>query len=269
MRRAFKEKVVVITGAAGGLGAALSRRFAVAGAKLGLLDLNEMAVLGLARDLRLQGAECVALGLDVTDEQACRAALSLIADRLGGIDVMINNAGITHRSAFAHTRTYVFRKVMEVNLFGSIYCAQAALESLRSRKGQIIVISSIAGFSPLLGRTGYAASKHALHGLFESLRVELRRDGVGVLMVCPGFTRTNISHSALDGDGGITDHPQSTVGKAAAPGDVAEAIYRAAEKNKRLLVLSTVGKLTRLMMKFSPALYERMMAYSLRSELER
>ncbi len=133
----------------------------------------------------------------------------------------------------------------------------------------IIVISSVAGFAPLLGRTGYSASKHALHGLFDSLRAELSGTGVGVLLVCPGFTATNIDKSALDADGRPTTHPQSKVGQVAKPANVAEAVLRAAEQNRRLLVLSRVGRLSRLISKLYPALYERLMIRSVRSELER
>ena len=268
-RRDFSDKVVVITGAAGGMGRALSRRFGQAGARLALLDLDPEAVREFARELEAESIECMALGLDVSDEAACRRAMDAVAERLGRMDVLINNAGITHRSAFSKTEAAVYRRVMNVNFFGSLYCTQAALNRLIETRGLIITISSIAGFAPLLGRTGYAASKHALHGLFDSLRAELYEAGVGVLIVCPGFTSTNIDKNALDGDGSLTSHPQSTVGKAASPESVAQAIYRAAVRNKRLLVLSTVGRLTRLLTRLCPSLYERIMARSLRSELER
>lgn len=268
-RRDFRGKTVVITGAAGGMGRALAQRFARAGARLALLDLRQDQTDELARELRAGGAECLGLACDVTREDDCRLALAEAAGRLGAVDVLINNAGVTHRSAFAQTEASVFRRVMEVNFFGSLYCAQAALDDLVQRRGLIIVISSLAGFSPLLGRTGYAASKHALHGLFESLRCELKERGVGVLMVCPGFTATGISVNALDGDGRVTRRPQSTVGRLAAPEDVARAVLRAAERDRRLLVLSPVGKLTRLMTRVSPGLYERLMTRSLASELQR
>lgn len=268
-KRDFRDKVIVITGAAGGMGRALSRRFGQAGARLALLDLDPKAVQEFARELETESIECMAIGLDASDEAACRRSIAAVAERFGRVDVLINNAGITHRSAFANTEATVYRRVMDVNFFGSLYCTQAALSHLVESRGLIITISSIAGFAPLLGRTGYAASKHALHGLFDSLRTELFETGVGVLIVCPGFTSTNIDKNALDGDGRLTRHPQSTVGKAATPESVAHAVYAAAVRNKRLLVLSTVGRLTRLLTRVCPALYERIMARSLRSELER
>ncbi len=263
----FRDKIVVVTGATGGMGRALCRRFGQAGAKIALLDLHLEVLEIFARELENTGIQALALPCDVTDETVCRAAMQKIVERFGGIDVLINNAGITHRSAFEKTQVQVFRKVMEVNFFGALHCTQAALPALLASRGMIIVMSSIAGFSPLFGRSGYSASKHALHGLFESLRTELGDKGVRAMMVCPGFTATNIDKNALDGDGRPTIHPRSTTGKIATPEEVADAIYLAAVKNKRLLVLSRVGKLAYFVSKFFPAYYERAMARRLRHEL--
>ncbi len=267
--RGFGGKTVLISGAAGGLGQALGRRFGRAGARLGLLDLDAGGLERLERELRQDNVESLALPGDVTDEDGCREAVSRLVERYGSLDALVNCAGLTHRSAFALTSTAVFRKVMEVNFFGSLLCTRAALPHLLQSRGLIVVISSVAGFAPLYGRTGYAASKHALHGLFDSLRSELRDTGVGVLIVCPGFVDTQLSRRALDGDGTPTTHPRSTVGRLATPAGVAEAVFRAAERDRRLLVLSAVGRLTRLITRLSPALYDRLMARSLKSELRR
>ena len=268
-RRDFRDRVVVITGAAGGMGRALSRRFGQAGARLGLTDMDRQGVEALAEELTAEGMNCFGIGLDVTDEAACHRTMALVVERYKYLDVLINNAGITHRSAFESTESGVYRRVMAVNYFGSLYCTQAALNYIVERRGLIIVTSSIAGFAPLLGRTGYVASKYALHGLFDSLRAELLAKGVGVTIVCPGFTATNINKNALDGDGSVTSHPQSTVGTRASPESVADAVFRAAVHNKRLVVLSAVGRLTRLLTRVFPGFYERKMASALRSELDR
>ncbi len=269
VKRDFRDKVVLISGAAGGLGSAFARRFAIAGARLALLDLDLTQTQALAAELEAAGGEALALACDVTDPQACRSAVEEVVSLWGGVDLLINNAGVTHRSAFRDTEPAVYRQVMEVNYFGSLNLTQAALDSLLQRKGLILVISSVAGFAPLYGRTGYAAAKHALHGLFDSLRSELLDSGVDVTLVCPGFTATGIAFNALDGDGQVTSHKQSTVGRVATPEEVADAVYGAAVKGKRLLVLSKVGKLTRLVHKLAPGLYEKLQARSLRSELER
>jgi len=265
----FKNKVVVITGATGGMGRALCRQFGRAGAKIALLDLHRETLETFARELNQTGIQTLALPCDVTKEPACASAMQNIIATFGGIDVLINNAGLTQRSAFEKTQSSVFRKVMDVNFLGALHCTQAALPALIKNHGLIIVMSSIAGFSPLYGRSGYSASKYALHGLFESLRCELKAQGVHVMMVCPGFTATDIEKNALDGDGHPTMHPRSTTGKIAAPDEVAEAIYLAAKQKKRLLVLSTMGKLAYLLAKFFPALYEKMMTQRLQQELQR
>ena len=265
----YRNKVVVITGAAGGLGSAMAERFARAGALLALLDIRLDAVQALADKLQPQCRQAMALECDITDPDQCRRAMETIAAHFGRIDVLINNAGITHRSAFAETEVQVFRKVMDVNFFGALYCTRFAIPSLRQHRGQIIVISSVAGFAPLYGRSGYAASKHALHGLFDTLRAELKESGVQVMLVCPGFTATGIEHRALDADGSITRHPRSTTGRIAQPDEVAEAVFRAAERGKRLLVLSRVGKLSYWLTRFWPALYERLMIRRLQQELQR
>ncbi|MEK7729977.1 MAG: SDR family oxidoreductase [candidate division KSB1 bacterium] len=269
MKASFQNKVVVITGATGGMGRALSWRFGRAGAKLGLLDLQREPVEALAKELQQADIPACGYACDVREEHACHAAIQTVKVHFGGIDVLINNAGITQRSAFAQTESDVFRRVMNVNFFGALYCTQAALPALMQSQGTIIVMSSIAGFSPLFGRSGYSASKYALHGLFESLRTEVRDSGVHVMMVCPGFTATGIEKNALGGDGQPATQPRSTTGRIATPEEVAEAIYRAACKRKRLLVLSRVGKLAYWVSRFMPALYERVMRNRLRQELQR
>ena len=263
----MQDKVVVITGATGGMGRALSWHFGRAGAKLGLLDVQREALENFAHELQHEAIRVHTCVCDVTHEQACHAAMQSVSSHFGRIDILINNAGITQRSAFSHTQSEVFQRVMNVNFFGALYCTQAALPALVESRGTIIVMSSIAGFSPLFGRSGYSASKHALHGLFESLRTEMREAGVHVMMVCPGFTATGIEKNALGADGRPATQPRSTTGKIAQPEEVATAIYRAAQKRKRMLVLSRVGKLAYWISRFAPALYERLMHKRLRHEL--
>jgi NAD(P)-dependent dehydrogenase (short-subunit alcohol dehydrogenase family) len=269
IRRDFAGRSVVVTGAAGGMGLAFARRFGRAGARVALLDVRAEAVEAAAGQLAAAGMDVLPLACDVSDPGSVVTAMDRVLEHFGGVDVLINNAGISARAAFGETRLSVFHRVMGVNFFGALYATKAALGSLKRRRGLIITISSLAGFSPLLGRTAYAASKHALHGLFDSLRSELRGTVVGVLVVCPGFTATAIGASALDGDGSITRHPQITVGRPASPHAVAEQVFQAARKNKRFLVLTPVGRLTRLVNKLSPRLYECLMARSVRAELER
>lgn len=262
----FKRKVVVITGAAGGIGRALSSRFAAAGAHLLLLDILKPQLDALAQQFNHLGGQVMALPCDVTDEQAVQAAMQKANHHFGGIDVLINNAGITHRSTFADTEVAVFRRIMDVNFFGALNCTRAALPSIRERQGMIITLSSLAGVSPQLWRSGYSASKHALHGLFESLRVELEEEGVPVhvMMVCPGFTATDINKNALQGDGTPARDRGVLVGRVASPATVADCIYRGALKRKRLLVLSNVNRLARVLARLFPKRFERMMSQRFR-----
>jgi NAD(P)-dependent dehydrogenase (short-subunit alcohol dehydrogenase family) len=268
-RQPFANRVIVVTGAASGIGAAMCRKFGSEGSKIGLLDADVKEVNAREKELIDSGIDAFALSCDVTDERACADAIKRIIERYGGIDVLVNNAGITQRAAFVNTEISVYRRVMDVNFFGSVHCTKAAIESIIERKGIIIVTSSISGLTPTLGRTGYCASKHALHGFFATLRTELFDRGVHVMLVCPGFTKTNIQSRALDGDGSITTHPQSYVGKQGTPESVAEAVYSAAIKRRPLLVLSSIGKLSHLMYRIAPKRFERIMAKKLRDELLR
>jgi len=255
---------VAITGAASGIGRALARRYARAGARLALLDRDCAGLDALAAELAESGTEVVARECDVTRFEDCEAAFAAVAQRWGGVDVLINNAGITHFSSFADTDPAVVRRVMDVNFFGAVHCTKAALASLVQRRGLVIVLSSVAGFSPLAGRCAYAASKHALHGLFETLRSENRQRGLDVMLVCPGYTRTGIETRALGGDGGPRRARRTTTGRQAEPDEVADAIYRAALRRRRLLVLTPIGKAAWAISRVWPALFERLMLRSLR-----
>jgi short-subunit dehydrogenase len=139
---------------------------------------------------------------------------------------------------------------------------------LIANRGLIIAVSSIAGLAPLYGRSGYAASKHAMHGLFESLGAEVADKGVGVLMVCPSFVESGLEASTLGGDGKRISRPRSKVGRLGNPDDVAREVLKAARAGRRRLVLTPVGKTSALLSRIAPGLYERLMIRSLRSELD-
>ena len=162
----------------------------------------------------------------------------------------------------------VYRRVMEVIYFGAIHCTRAALPSLLGRGGQIIAISSVAGFAPVLGRTGYAGAKHAMIGFFSSLGAELRDRGVSVLVVTPGFGSTNIHANALGGDGERSTTPRSTAGKVISAEQAAAQIVRASERDQRRLAITPVAKASRISSTVGPGLYEWIMIRSLGSELE-
>ena len=252
-------RVVVITGAAGGIGAALARRFAADGARLALLDLDLERLEPLARDLTNGGAQAQPIACDVTSPAACRQAIEQVVARLGGVDVLVANAGITHLGRFSDTEVSVIQRVMDVNFFGSVNITKAALPALIQRRGRIVVMSSIAGIAPLATRTGYSASKHALHGFFESLRTELIRDGVSVTMVCPSFVRTGIGDRALGGDGGRPTIERTQMGTPAEPDDLADVVVDAVERRRRLVSPFRDARRAALVARFAPRLYDQVM----------
>ena len=267
-RRSFEGRTVLVTGAAGGLGRALAHRFAAASAHVVAVDRDAAGVDELARELVSSGHACLALGCDVTDADAVEAVVTETRRRFGGMDVLINNAGISHRSPLAQTRPEVIRRVMEVNFFGSVHFTQAALPQLLERSGMIIVVSSVAGFAPLVARTGYAASKHALHGFFESLRPEVAQSGMDVMLVCPSFISTGIERNALGADGGPVTHAQVVIGQRLTPEVAADRIFVAAGRRRRLLRIGRTADLAWWVSRIAPAAYERGMARRLRGEMK-
>jgi len=253
-------KTAVVTGAAHGIGAALVKRFARADHAVAVLDLDAAAAARVAERIREEGGNARSIRCDVTDRDDCRDAVAQVIDAWGGVDVLVNNAGITHVGLVRDTDVEVFRRVVEVNFFGAVHCTQAALPSLVSRKGCVVALSSVAGFAPLATRAGYVAAKHALQGFFETLRTEHLRDGLAVTVVCPSFVDTHIGDRAL-GAHGETAAPDARTGVAHAVGpDVAaEAIFRGVESRKRLVWVGREARWAWWVSHFAPRVYERMM----------
>ena len=268
MKAVFENKVAIITGGASGIGLAVCWELARQGAIIAMLDSDQPELKTQKQLFLKQGFNILTLFCDVTDEKSCKSSINEVINKYGQIDLLFNNAGITQRGLFEKTDISVFKKVMDVNFFGSLYCTKEALPSLIKTKGMIIVNESIAGVAPLLGRTGYSASKHALHGLFTSLRCELRHKGVHVMIVAPGFIRTNLQTRALGGDGNIATHAQTKIGKEDTPENVAKQIVNGMMKKKSILVLTLMGKIGYFVSRFSPMLYEHLMTRKFKKELD-
>lgn len=257
--RDLKGRAILVTGAAGGLGTALCRRYAKAGARIAALDLDAVKLATLAATLRAGGADVLAVPADITDAAACRSAVTTTLAHFGALDGLINNAGISHRSLLADTDPDVIRRVMEVNFFGAATLTRAALAQIVARRGFIVAISSVAGFSPLTGRTGYAASKHALHGFFDSLRSEVEGSGVGVTLVCPSFIRTGIGAAATDGSGEPVSSPRITTGGESSPEDIADRIFEAVRAGQKLLLPDATARKAWWLSRLAPGLYAMIM----------
>lgn len=270
MQRTFQNKVLIVTGASGNLGSAICKRFAQAGAKIAALDINQAALDKLQEQLKIDKIEVLPIVCDITDKNSCNAAAKQVLDKWGRIDGLANNAGITHIERFTKMDKTkdITRRVMEVNFFGAVNCTEAVLDQIRQNKGFFINISSVAGFAPLLGRTAYAASKHALHGFFESLRCELQEEGVHSLMVCPSFIQAPPeAANAASSEQNSIYQKKKTIGKSISAEDIAEDIFYYCTHNIPLLVSGKTGKMSYWLRRFLPSFYERMMIKKLRNEL--
>jgi NAD(P)-dependent dehydrogenase (short-subunit alcohol dehydrogenase family) len=250
---------VVITGAAHGLGAELALRFVRAGAAVALLDVDGEQAAARAEALAAGGNEVLGLSCDVTSLPDCRRAIGSVTESWGGVDVLVNNAGITHLGLVKDTEVEVLRRILEVNFFGAVNCTLAALSELLASRGRLVAVSSVAGFAPLASRAGYAASKHALEGFFESLRSEHLGDGLRVTLVRPSFIRTGIGDSALGPDGRPATASRSGVGHQVEPEAAAEVIFRGIEAGKRLVWVGREARISWWVSHLAPRIYERLM----------
>jgi short-subunit dehydrogenase len=251
----FKDKVVAITGGSEGIGKALIDALIPRGAKIATCGRNQDKLYNLQVQYSNQLLHSIVA--DVSRYDDCRNFIDSTIDTFGGIDILINNAGISMRSLVADADVDVLRKVMDINFFGTVYCTKLALNSILERKGDIVGVSSIAGYRGLPGRSGYSASKFAINGWLESLRTELLDTGVNVMWVCPGFTRSNIRNVALNSKGQAQGESPLNERSLMSSQECAAHIIRAIEKRKRTLVLSFNGKQTVFLNKLFPSLTDR------------
>ncbi len=252
-KETLKGKVVIITGASSGIGRALTLEMHRRGAHVVIGARSADKIRELEDQYTEETRRIVSLKTDVSVPAECQALVSKARDVFGRVDVLVNNAGISMRSLFRDTELGVIRKLMETNFWGTVNCTKFALPYLLESKGIVAGVSSIGGFKGLPGRTGYSASKFAIHGFLETLRIENLKNGLHVLIACPGFTASNIRNTALDGKGRMQgESPRDEAGMMPAE-EVARHISDAIEKRKRSLVLTTQGKMTVLMNRFFPA----------------
>ena len=238
----MKEKVVIITGASSGIGRALAYEFAKQGSKVVIGARSHDKLTEIAEDIKLKGGQVAFLQTDVSVEQDCKNLVLTAVEQFGKIDILINNAGISMRAVFEKTELVVLKKLMDVNFWGTVYCTKYALPYILRERGSIIGVSSIGGVKGLPGRTGYSASKFAMKGFLECLRIENMNKGLHVLIAYPGFTASNIRNSALSGDGSQQGESPRDENKMMSAEDVAIHIYRAIQKRKKKITLTFTGK---------------------------
>jgi len=252
----FKDKVVVVTGGTDGIGKALVDALINFGAKVATCGRHHDKLYQLQSEY--PSAHLHTMVADVSNENDCRRFIETTIKSFGGIDILINNAGISMRALLKEAKTEIIHKVMDINFYGSVNCTKYALDSIIARKGTIVGVSSIAGYRGLPGRSGYSASKFALQGWLEAIKTELRGDGVHVMWVCPGFTTSNIRNAALNKDGNSHGETPMDENKMMTAEACAVHILRAVRKKKRTLVLTFTGKRTVFMQKFFPKLADRL-----------
>ncbi|MDD4032850.1 MAG: SDR family oxidoreductase [Bacteroidales bacterium] len=254
----LKGKVVIVTGASSGIGLACVRALAKQGAKVVIAARSVDKLAQIEEELRNQGAEVLSVAVDVTSEEDCRMLVEKTVGRFGGIDVLINNAGISMRAMFVDLDLNVLKRLMDVNFWGAVYCTKYALPYILKNKGSVVGVSSIAGFKGLPARTGYSASKFALYGFLDTLRVEYLRQGLHVMVIAPGFTSSNIRRTALAADGSCQGESPREEGKMMSAEKVADYLIKGILRKKRTVILTAEGKAVMFLKSLFPALLDRL-----------
>ena len=255
----LNDKVVVITGASSGIGKALAIEFARRGANLVVAARQYVALCELTESLiREYGIQAVAVQCDVSVEDDCALLIKQSMLTFGRIDVLINNAGISMRALFNDVDVKVMKTVMDINFWGTVYCTKFALPHILKTRGSIVGVSSIAGYKGLPGRAGYSASKFAMNGFLDVLRMENLKTGVHVMTACPGFTTSNIRNTALDKNGVPQGESTLEEDKMMTAEEVAKIIADGVENRSRTLIMTGQGKLLVQLSKFFPAWLDKL-----------
>lgn len=258
MSKSLAGNVVWITGASSGIGEAVAKSFARRGALL-VLSARREAELERVRDGLVNATEHLILPLDLADSEAMSAAVQAVREHFGRLDLMIHNGGISQRSLVADTALAVDRRIMEVNFFGTVALTKAVLPWMREQGGgRFVVITSLVGELPTPLRSVYSASKHALHGFFESLRAEEFDSGIRVTLVMPGFVRTQVSVNALTADGSAQGTMDDAQQSAMPAEECAERLLKAVQRGRDQVIIAGREKAGIYLKRWSPALYRRL-----------
>jgi short-subunit dehydrogenase len=239
----FSDRVVLITGASSGIGAALAREFARLGGNVVVTARRRERLEALAADIRAMGRQALAVPCDVTQDGAVEQAVGRSLEAFGRLDVVVANAGFGVVGALEQLTLDDSRRQFETNVFGVLRTARAALPALRATRGALVIVGSVSGHVAMPGVSAYAMSKAAVHALAASLRGEVRAAGVAVVLVSPGFVESEIRR--VDNQG--VHHPEARdpiPPWLIMPADrAARAIVRAAARRRREVVVTWYGKL--------------------------
>lgn len=258
MKKFLRDKVVVVTGASSGIGEAMAREYAKMGARVVMAARREDELRRIAQDIEAQGGKVAYAVCDVTKEEECKHLMDVAIERFGRIDVMICNAGLSMRALFDDCDLGVLHRLMDVNFWGTVNCTKYALPYLQQSRGSLVGISSVAGIHGLPCRTGYSASKYAMTGFLDTIRIENLKKGVHVMTACPGFTASNVRFSALTADGTQQGDTPRDEAKMMTPEEVAHIVARCLKRRKRLCLMEWEGRATHLLKKFFPGLVDRL-----------
>ena len=258
MANYLKDKRIVITGASSGIGEAMAREYAKMGAKVVMAARRSEELERIAADIRNAGGSVAFTACDVTKEEECKHLMEVAVEAFGGIDVLICNAGLSMRALFDDCDLKVLHRLMDVNFWGTVNCTKYALKWLQQSKGSLVGISSVAGIHGLPGRTGYSASKYAMTGFLDTIRIENLKKGLHVMTACPGFTASNVRFSALTADGTQQGETPRDEAKMMTPEEVAHIVAKGIQRRKRLCLMEWEGRGTHLLKKFFPALVDKL-----------
>ncbi len=264
--KTLENKTIVITGASSGIGEAMARVYAAQGARVVLGARNAERLAQLTAEIHAAGGQAAWCAVDVTVPEQCKALIDKAVTTFGGIDVLICNAGISMRALFDEVDLSVLHRLMDVNFWGTVNCCKYALPYVQASHGSIVGISSVAGLHGLPGRTGYSASKYAMTGFLETLRIENLKKGLHVMIACPGFTASNVRFAALTADGSQQGETPRDEAKMMTPEQVARIVARGIRHRKRLCLMEIEGRATHFVKKFAPAFLDRMFYWVMSKE---
>jgi short-subunit dehydrogenase len=264
----FTNKTVIITGASKGIGRTLAIKLAEQKANLALAARNLAALEITAEQCRQVGGKVIAVPTDVSQREDCEKLIAETLEAFGVIDCLVNNAGMTMWARFDEIEDLtIWEKIMQVNYFGAVYCTHYVLPHLKQSRGLLVAISSLTGKTGVPTRSGYAASKHAMQGFFDSLRIELQDTGVDVLVVSPGFVTTEIRQKAIGAKGQVIATTLNQERKEAMSVELCvDLIVRAMQQRQRELVMTFKGKLGLWLKLIAPKLVDAIAAAAISSQ---